>query len=122
MYYNIIFKNAVNSNKGNGIYFTISNYNIVSYNAIESNGGRKWVDYGLGVFLDRSSNNEIHYNNFLNNARDAYFHESFSNNWNRNYWNRPRIFPKIIHGETIAPFFDWRINIDWRPARKPYDI
>jgi parallel beta-helix repeat protein len=120
---NIILGNAIKSNNYYGIWFSGVNYTIVSHNTIEKNGEQTGVRDGLGVFLGKSSNNEINYNNFLNNARDAYFHESFSNNWNRNYWNRPRLLPKIIIGETTGlPPFDIRFNLDWRPALKPYDV
>ena len=112
---NMIFGNSVNSNNDIGIHLLGSNYTFVSYNIIEKNG--------QGVFINMASNNDFHYNNFLKNEQHAYFHESSSNNWNHNYWNRPRLFPKIIIGETAGlPPFDIRINFDWRPAIKPYDI
>jgi hypothetical protein len=43
--------------------------------------------------------------------------------WNHNYWNRPRILPKIIFGKIELKFTSIPlINIDWRPAKEPYDI
>ena len=76
--------------------------------------------------------NTIVKNNFLDNERDAFFRNSrfisnfISNRWNQNYWNRPRIFPKLIFGKirtssTYIPHILW-INIDWNPAKEPYDI
>jgi hypothetical protein len=44
------------------------------------------------------------------------------NQWSRNYWNRPRLLPKLIFGkiEIGSDRILW-INIDWRPALKPND-
>jgi len=44
--------------------------------------------------------------------------------FNNNYWNRPRLLPKVIFGWRIID--DDRITpklfVDWRPAVRPYDI
>ena len=121
---NIIIWNTIRSNQPYyGIELYGSNNNTISTNTIEKNGGRKMVENGLGIFIFISSNNSIFHNNFLQNARDAYFNEAYSNEWNGNYWNRPRILPKIILGENAKlPPFDLRINFDWHPAQQPYDI
>jgi parallel beta-helix repeat protein len=64
-------------------------------------------------------------NNILDNELNALFEYTLFNGefplnrWNQNYWNRPRILPKIIIG--ILGFTPW-INIDWNPNLKPYDI
>ena len=60
-------------------------------------------------------------NNFINNTRDIVFLFSCLFIVRQNYWNEPRIIPKIIHVgvEDINPN---RILIDWRPAQEPYDI
>jgi len=86
-------------------------------------------------------NNNITCNNFINNIRDANnVQYIFSppkisiirenkNVWDGNYWGRQRVLPKIIIGylrhekkppepAKIFPF----INIDWHPAKEPYDI
>jgi parallel beta-helix repeat protein len=120
--HNTIIGNRIRSNPYWGIQLRGSNNNVILTNIIEKNGGRKLVENGLGLFLASSSNNSIIHNNFLKNARDAYFYEAYSTEWNSNYWSRPRIFPKIIPGETERTLFDKRINIDWRPAKTPYDI
>ena len=118
---NIILGNTISSNKIYGIRLFISNNNIVSSNAIKSNGiGER----GIGLVLEQSSNNEISYNNFLQNAMQASFLNCSSTKWYKNYWNRPRLLPKLIFGrKTIMgfQFFPW-FNIDWRPAKEPYDI
>ncbi len=114
---NVVIWNTIKLNQPyNGIELYISNNNTISTNIIQNNGGRFMVEHGLGLFLSTSSDNQIEYNNFLKNARDAYFNDAYRNNWNSNYWNRPRVLPKIIFGEK------WRLNFDWHPAQEPYDI
>ena len=60
-------------------------------------------------------------NNFINNTRDIVFLFSCFFIVRQNYWNEPRIIPKIIHVgvEDINPN---RILIDWNPAQEPYDL
>jgi hypothetical protein len=75
----------------------------------------------MGIFLYDSPYNKINYNNFYQNIVDASFTSALvGNDWNHNYWNRPRILPKPVIG-TIYGFFPW-INFDWHPANEPYDI
>jgi len=67
--------------------------------------------------------NSIYHNNFLHNGWDAYLSgECLRNTWDGNYWNRPRLLPKVIIRRTVALFFSLRLNFDWHPAREPYDI
>jgi len=74
----------------------------------------------LGMLLeDDTQGNIIQKNNFLDNERNAAFHHSFLNRWMQNYWGKPRIFPKLIFGHIL--FIPW-IQVDWRPAKEPYDI
>jgi len=80
-----------------------------------------------GLYLSDSSSNTIQKNNFIDNERDVFFYDSFSNQWKQNYWNRPRILPKLIRGKIsvgsrLTWFFIPWFNIDWRPALKPYDL
>ena len=86
-------------------------------------------------------NNNVSCNNFINNIRDAsdWFYivslwdifkiRKYRNVWDGNYWGRPRSLPKIIFSILVfergfpnpsipIPFF----NIDWHPAKEPYDI
>jgi len=46
-----------------------------------------------------------------------------NNLWDHNYWNRPRLLPKLILGIKII---DEKKKIfaefDWHPAKEPYDI
>jgi hypothetical protein len=47
-----------------------------------------------------------------------------SNRWLGNYWDQPRIAPKIILGlivfGTDTVIFLPMMNIDWRPVSTPY--
>ena len=75
-----------------------------------------------------SDNVTVTKNNFINNLFNGRFHNPC--NFNNNYWNKKRIFPKIIFGKINYPFqsnplgyeyIPW-ICIDWHPATEPYDI
>ena len=120
---NVIFWNTISSNKDIGIHIYVeSNGNTILSNNIKENEGKEGYESG-SIFLDSSSNNKINYNNFLSNKKGYYFLFCTSNNWNGNYWDKPRIFPKIIMGRTLGKIILWPwINIDWRPAKEPYDI
>jgi len=118
--FNTIKGNIITSNNNTGIVlFThiyipeSSEYNIVMGNNIISNNG-------YGIILGKSNFNIIIENNFINNEKDAFIIVSFLNHWKQNYWNRPRILPKLIFGLNLF-FIPW-FNIDWHPAKEPYDI
>ena len=145
-----VFRSIIRSNNGSGIHITESgssgeSSNItIENNQIEKNGQGNTFNAGIllsrclhsviiknnniisnndmGLFILYSSNNTILKNNFLNNKRHAFF-KNCTNTWKQNYWDRPRILPKLIFG-TIkigSIWIPW-INIDWRPAKEPYDI
>jgi hypothetical protein len=77
-------------------------------------------------------------NNLIGNAPNAFFSNSFPNffrnSWIKNYWDKTRLMFYFIQGKiviTISSFNPWEppkyktfswINLDWRPALKPYDI
>ncbi len=116
---NIISNNNILEDYNNGIGLMDSDNNDISYNTIEK--------CECGIDFRYSKSNTITKNNFLKNNRHAYF-ENCRNKWKNNYWNRPRLLPKLIRG-TISihpswPFQDiiirW-VNFDLRPALKPYD-
>ena len=112
---NIIKGNIIKMNKNNGIYLFESLFNNITCNRISLNNL-------YGIYLDFSSSNSIEKNNFFLNKKSAFFRDS-KNYWNQNYWNRPRILPKIIFGTLeIGPKTIPWFNIDWRPTRKPNDI
>ncbi|MCK4365274.1 MAG: right-handed parallel beta-helix repeat-containing protein [Thermoplasmatales archaeon] len=115
---NQIYNNSLtgSSQYVNAIYLTGSDNNIIRYNDI--------VDgYRIGIGLVESNRNKIHQNNFMDCFIKATFSRSHFNKWNHNYWGRSRILPKPILGR-VGPFMSlipW-FNIDWRPAKEPYDI
>jgi len=136
---NNISDNYISSNKWDGINLYNSRYNNISYNHIISNDnkGIKLYDSNnnilksnkinlnrFGILPIESNNNTILKNNFHNNKLQASFNNC-TNTWENNYWDRPRILPKIIFGtRSLGNFiipFPW-FNIDWSPAQKPYDI
>ena len=70
--------------------------------------------------------NKISRNNFIKNFPNdtkfqAYFKFCFYNRWKKNYWDRPRLLPKVILGRIDDKEHDW-FNFDWNPAKEPYDI
>ncbi|UCD13012.1 MAG: right-handed parallel beta-helix repeat-containing protein [Thermoplasmatales archaeon] len=109
---NTVFGNTISLNDEYGLYSILkcSNNNI-SGNTFSKNNG-------YGVYFDASSNNDAFNNNFLENECDAYF-TNCKNLWGNNFWNKSRRLPKLIFGfKYILPW----INVDWHPAREPYDI
>jgi parallel beta-helix repeat protein len=111
---NNITGNTIILNKDNGIYLWYSSNNNITSNSISKNI--------RGIYFISSTNNTVLKNNFLRNIPNAFF-KNCTNIWNQNYWNRPRILPKLIFGtiEKNSKEFLW-FNIDWRPALRPYDI
>jgi nitrous oxidase accessory protein NosD len=114
----ITHNNILNCSTGIGLE---GNCNIIKLNEFIGN------EYGIYVCLGR--NNEIHFNNFIQNNKSAYFHrrifDIYLNCWNRNYWDdHNSILPKIISGRIeygYRKYIPW-INFDWHPAKEPYDI
>jgi parallel beta-helix repeat protein len=142
---NIVSKNLITDTFDAGIILYVSNDNNISENLIVNNS------YGInlgsstknkinsneisgnvhGMTITASVKNIIMKNNFRNNIVFSVF-EVFSskpfwrNTWDANYWNRTRLLPKIIFGildfsPVIYITIPW-INVDWHPARKPYNI
>jgi hypothetical protein len=74
-----------------------------------------------------TKNTIIQKNNFLKTYNlpifqgKVRFYNCTDSTWNQNYWNRPRIYPKLIFGWKDRYKIPW-INIDWNPASEPYDI
>ena len=105
---NIIINNIINLNTDYGLQFINSNSNTISTNTISNNY--------KGIFCSNSSKNAVLRNNFIKNIQNAYF-KNCNNKWKGNYWDRPRLFPKLIFGKIKIGFkeINW-FNIDWRPA------
>lgn len=109
------------------IYIEESDENIVEKNQMENNT--------IGLFSSYSYDNIITENNFISNEDHAKFNSLLTDNnfqknmWYENYWdNSFGILPKAIKGiifvqtAEFGDFFVPWLNIDWNPARKPYEI
>jgi parallel beta-helix repeat protein len=140
---NTIAYNKINANNYYGLWFIGGQYNIICNNIISKSrdGINLQTDNNMfknnsisnnecGIYLTVCSSNTIQKNNFLDNELDVDFFSIFivsllkRNIWKENYWNRPRILPKIIFGRASflgRHVFPW-INFDWYPAKEPYDI
>lgn len=119
---NIITGNNISSIQGYGLQIYISNENMISGNNI--------IDNQLAIRLDDSNSNNIKNNNFIGNFRKISFIDCKKNIWDANFWCRFRFLPKLIKGSiTIVPptfgspgkYLPW-FNIDWHPAKEPYDM
>jgi parallel beta-helix repeat protein len=133
---NLISGNIITNNKGTGLYFVDSSKNNITDNEISKNS--------MGIILtwnrenDENRDNLILRNNLRNNTkRNAGFaeHNGFvgKNIWKNNYWEKNRIFPKLILGIKQTRFYyptpfgalwffiPW-FHFDWHPARQPYNI
>jgi parallel beta-helix repeat protein len=124
---NTITANTISYNYNDGISLKGSVRTIVANNLISDNVNGIYLTVGSsGSNSYNSKDNVIMKNTFRGNSRTAFFvHKlpiedgGYNNTWQQNYWNEPRIAPKLIFG-FIFPF-PW-LNIDWRPAQEPYDI
>ena len=100
-----------------GIILESSNNTRIYGNAIQENGH-------AGILLRNSNNTIITSNNFIKNinCRSAFFFNSYGNDWNGNYWGRPRVLPKCISGKRGEDRLIPTVVFDWFPAQEPYDI
>ena len=134
--HNIILNNTI-KNSDTGLYLAGSSYNTITYNKIYDNvrgirvagvGYPKPIsthnsirlntisDSNIGIRFHDNKNSVISKNNFIDNKIDVFYtHATEDDKWSENFWNNPRVFPKLILG-----FF--KISIDTNPAQEPYDI
>lgn len=98
---------------GFGIKFSSSSYNNIVSNQITT------CIFGVGIHLTDSFFNRIHRNNFFHIHKKARI-VNCHNDWDGNYWNRPRFLPKLIFGIMLIGNI-W-VDVDWHPAQEPYDI
>jgi len=130
-----IINNVFSDNKYDGIYIekdghiVIGNIfinNYIGLNMADSNecniSGNTFKGNTCGMNLGNCNHNKIYQNNFIKNIRMVRFYlGSYYNNWDSNYWGRPRVLPKAIIG-SIGLFIPSWFNIDRTPAKEPYDI
>ena len=115
-----VTENKIEGNRnGYGVWMEASMFrNYIIRNSITNNS--------VGIYLFFTLFSSIQENNFFSNQQQAFFANSFCTKWQQNYWNRTRLFPKVIIGgigttliiHKMIPFF----NIDWKPAEEPYVI
>ena len=116
--------NFIAGNSLCGMYLFSSGNNVIMRNNFTNN------DHGLHLW--RVKYTIIKENNFIKNKVWTFESnlESFFCRWQRNYYDKSQIFPKIITGASaiwnipypIGVIFIPYIKIDWRPAQEPYDI
>ncbi len=78
-----------------------------------------------GIQLEGTHHNTIKENNFISNDDDAFYWNCFFTSWSHNYWDDLQTPVKIIFGQiqiVLLPFRIPCIDIDWFPAKEPYDI
>jgi parallel beta-helix repeat protein len=109
-----IIENNIIKNTACGIEVYICNNTIIKNNIIQNNK--------CGIALENTSNISISNNVFKRNMISAVFEDSKDNTWNDNYWNRPRLLPKLIIGRFLISesklFVPW-FNIDRSPEIIP---
>jgi parallel beta-helix repeat protein len=155
---NEVYENEIVNNTVEGIRLFFSYDNSIHHNIISNNacgfelGGYKnkiWrnsihSNSELGIHSWATCANSMYENNFMDNSKDASFSHVFligysnlidllwinNNQWFSNYWNEPRLLPKIIHG-YISIYYDleniksWTVpwyEVDWFPSREPFNI
>ena len=113
--------NIIADNRLEGIKSRYCFDNYIHGNTIKNN-----EYYGIRI-LNASADNIIEHNNFINNkpANALFTVTDFfvSNQWDGNYWDHTRIFPKLIRGyiKNDIGYIPW-FTFDWHPASEPYDI
>ena len=93
----------------------------IVYNSFEENGGLVHPSPGA-ISIVTSTSIAVQKNNFIGNLKGTYFSNCPRKTilWNENYWDKPRMLPKVIIGRTI--FSLYQVNFDWHPAQEPYNI
>ncbi|UCF49190.1 MAG: right-handed parallel beta-helix repeat-containing protein [Thermoplasmatales archaeon] len=126
--------NSISGNKISNNFIGIQIYDKSCHNLISKNSIlrslRCNIVFGNPIFPlghdpiyndhDNSHYNLIIKNNIIGYG-SAFFLDSWINTWDRNFWTRPRILPKIIRG-FIGDYETTCWNIDWHPALLPYNI
>ena len=140
-----VTNNIMLNNGFSGIHNLDSNDNLISGNILSNNecgltvynssnnkisGNNIANNKYYGIFIYDSGKNNIFQNNFIEsgkrNVKLLYYIWALKiNKWDGNYWDEPRSSPYLIFGKIsirsifgIIPWFE----IDWHPAKEPYDI
>jgi parallel beta-helix repeat protein len=136
--FNVIRNNYITSNGEYGILVERWSNTKIENNIIQNHSE-------FGLYLIDSFYCNIRKNNFFNNKDEASFiffvilHPGRDylmrlliffrfNRWNNNYWNESKISPYKIEGITGINSIQgdlmarYGFDIDWHPAKEPYDI
>lgn len=108
---NAVIENNIITGTGCGIGLFFCNNTTIKGNILENNL--------CSIAMRRASFTTISYNVLKSNLIKAVFMDSSDNTWDNNYWNRPRILPKLIFGIYSLfnkPIFVPRFNLDRNPA------
>jgi len=98
------------------IWMYRSNNNTIVENIFDNKGILRF-----NMQISQCFNNSILHNNFLKVSPHIYFVESSNNQWDGNYWGRPRLMPKIILGKNNhTDQYPTAMNFDMHPAMKSY--
>jgi parallel beta-helix repeat protein len=141
---NIILHNNLSNNAHGSICVGWSENNSIKKNIIKDNicisllksknntiDRNHIINNGIAIILTNSGNNAIVKNNLIKTRHNILLNinvllgsdENIKNKWDHNYWNRPRLLPKLILG--FGKIDDKKIKfveIDWHPAQEPYVI
>lgn len=143
--YGIIILSSNNTIYGN---FIINNYEgivLASENKFSSSNNtiyRNEIAYSksYSIVLELSYSNKIYENNFKRKISmsthiywiyDMVYYIKYPlkrNQWYNNYWDKPRLGPKLIPGELIWPLTKFMYlmcpwyQFDWHPAKQPYEV
>lgn len=115
--YNNIYRNHIYTNNEGIRISNKSSYNYFHENIIEENL------YGFSILLN-SNDNSIENNTILKTLFCVKSVGKLKNYYNNNYWNRPRLTPKLIFGclknDNFPAFiFPCFINgVDWHPLKE----
>ena len=134
--YNIISENNLSRNCLFSVYLVYySKFNIIEGNTMSQHSmsvgielqefcdntyvsGNTITNNLIGININ-SNNNTIEKNNFFTNVFSTMF-STLNNTWDQNYWNRPRILPKVIFGiMEIKSKWTLLIYFDKNPAKRP---
>jgi parallel beta-helix repeat protein len=139
---NIIRNNKVTNSSGGVVVMIESDNNLVYGNIFQNNilgiGLRQGANNNkfyrnsveqnnIGLFLTKEPyDNSIENNTFIKNFLQVQSIGKTKNCYNSNYWNRPKVFPKLIFGwleeKQTIPIFTIPyciIGVDWHPLKNP---
>ena len=98
------------------IFFDHCHDNEITYN---------FFSYQSLIAIVMSSNNSFTHNDFYRSTHFQPFitFVNADNTWQRNFWMRPRILPKLIFGFNYIPSYSKKtrtsLDVDWRPTLFP---